>query len=48
MYPKGNLRIVTVFVSGWLLSSACMTLTTLPAATPSPKPAELPEGPEAV
>lgn len=45
MYPKGNLRIVTVFVSGLALFAACMPPATLPAATSSSTPAEMPKGP---
>ncbi len=45
MYPKRNLGIVTVFVSGLALFAACMPPATLPAATSSSTPAEMPKGP---
>jgi hypothetical protein len=44
MYTKGNIRIITVFVSGWLLFAACMPPLTLPTATSSSTPAEMPKG----
>jgi hypothetical protein len=45
MYPKGKLRIVTVFVSGLVLSTACMPPATSPAATSSSTLAEMHKGP---
>lgn len=45
MYPKRNFRIFPVFVTGWLLCAACVPLFTLPTATASSMPAEMPMGP---